>query len=92
MSVVSPAVLIVPAVELPRWSLMGLAEDFARMQILLSVFDGDPEKWLSQIDLHGGPELDRDVAFLREVQQRIDADPRYLEDMRRLLREFADRV
>lgn len=86
------SVVIIPAVELPRWSLMGVAEDFARVQILLSLFDGDPDKWLAQIDLHGGAELDGDVAFLHEVQQRLAADPRYLDDMRRIVQEFAERV
>lgn len=84
--------IIIPAVELPPWSLSGVAEDFARMQILLSVFDGDPDKWLAQINIHGGPELDRDADFLRAVQQRLAIDPSFLEDMRRILREFADRV
>lgn len=71
---------------------MGVAEDFARVQILLSLFDGDPEKWLAQIDPHGSPEMDGDVAFLRDVQQRLIDDPNYLEDMRRIVREFAARV
>jgi hypothetical protein len=88
----SSSFVLIPAVELPPWSLFGVAEDFARMQILLSVFDGDPDKWLAQINMHGGAELDRDADFLREVRQRLEADPSFLDDMRRILREFADRV
>ena len=84
------SVMVIPAVELPRWSLIGLAENFARVQILLSVFDGDPDKWLDQIARHGGPENDGDVAFLLDMRQRLADDPALVDDMRRIVREFAD--
>ena len=76
----------------PRWSWFGLAEDFARVQILLTVFDGDPEKWLEMIRTSGTPADEPDVPFLVEMKQRMDEDSEVIEDMRRIVREFAERV
>ena len=74
----------------PRWSFWGVAENFARVQILLTVFDGDPDKWLSLIQRSGSPADDADLPFLIEVRERLGADPSLLDDMRRIVREFAD--
>ena len=75
----------------PRWSFFGLAANFARLQILLTVFDGDPDKWLEMIE-RWGTEADRaDVPFLAAVKQRLAADPALLEDLRRIMAEFAER-
>ena len=77
---------------LPRWSWFGVAEDFARVQILLTVFDGDPDKWLQMIRSSGTPEDQTDVPFLLEMKQRMDEDAEVIGDMRRIVREFAERV
>jgi hypothetical protein len=91
VSMRDPLSLPVEAIEwMPRWSFWGVAENFARVQILLTVFDGDPDKWLSLIQRCGSPADDADVPFLVEVRQRLADDPALLEDMRRIVREFAD--
>ncbi|HEX8169968.1 MAG TPA: hypothetical protein VF824_05440 [Thermoanaerobaculia bacterium] len=74
----------------PRWSFWGVAADFARVQILLNVFDGDPDKWLSLIARNGSDD-DGDLPFLTSMKERLADDPSYLDDLRRLVREFAER-
>jgi hypothetical protein len=75
----------------PRWSWFGVAEDFARVQILLTVFDGEPEKWLDMIRTSGTPADQTDVPFLLELKQRLDEEPEMIDDMRRIVREFMER-
>jgi hypothetical protein len=81
--------LPVEAIEwVPRWSFWGVAENFARVQILLTVFDGDPDKWLDLIERCGTSADDADVPFLIEVKQRLEEDPATIEEMRRIVGEF----
>jgi hypothetical protein len=74
---------------MPRWGFWGLSADFARVQILLNVFDGDPDKWLQAIERWG--ETD-DLPFVVAVKERMAEDPSLLEDMRRIVGEFAERL
>lgn len=89
------AVQDTPSIEgiewVPRWSWFGVAEDFARVQILLTVFDGEPEKWLDMIRTSGTPADQTDVPFLIELKQRLDDEPEMIDDMRRIVREFMER-
>ncbi len=84
-----------PAVDVmewaPRWSFSGLSANFARVQILLTVFDGDPDKWLESIERWGDQADVADVPFLVAMKQRLADDPTLLEDMERIMREFAQR-
>lgn len=75
----------------PRWGFWGLSANFARVQILLTVFDGDPDKWLEAIQRWGNANDDADVPFVVAVKQRLAEDPALLDDMRRIVREFAER-
>lgn len=75
----------------PRWSLGAVAANFARMQMLLTLFDGDPDKWLEMIERAGSPEDESDLPFLLAVKQRIGEDAGFLDDMRRIVGEFAAR-
>jgi hypothetical protein len=76
----------------PRWSLGSVAANFARMQVLLTLFDGDPDKWLELIERgEGSAEDDADVPFLAVMKQRIAEDPSFLQDMRRIIDAFAVR-
>jgi hypothetical protein len=75
----------------PRWGFWGLSANFARVQILLTVFDGDPDKWLDAIERWGTEADEGDVPFLVAVKQRLAEDPSMLEDMRRIVNEFAQR-
>jgi hypothetical protein len=73
----------------PRWSIGGVAANFARIQILLTVFDGNPDRWLDQIERSGAPDDEADVPFLAVMKQRLAEDPMLLEDLRRIIAEFA---
>lgn len=76
----------------PRWSFWGVAENFARVHILLTVFDGEPRKWLDFIDREGNDAEVGDVPFLEMMEQRIAQNPDFIADLRRLVREFTDSV
>lgn len=77
---------------MPRWSLGAVASNFARMQMLLTLFDGDPDKWLDLIERGGGSAEDEaDVPFLVVMKQRIAEDPEFMADMRRIIDAFAIR-
>ena len=73
----------------PRWSLGSVAANFARMQMLLTLFDGNPDKWLDMIGEAGSAEDELDVPFLVVMKQRVNADPEFIEEMRRIVGEFA---
>lgn len=88
-----PEMAVIEGIDwLPRWSWFGVAEDFARVQILLTVFDGDPDKWLAMIRNSGTPEDQADVPFLLDIKQRMNQDAEVIGDMRRIVREFTERV
>jgi hypothetical protein len=76
----------------PRWLAGGLAASFARVQILVTYYDGDPVRWLQEIERGQMPGDESDVEFLRAIEQRINFDPTLLRDMRRIVGEFASRV
>lgn len=76
----------------PRWGMGALAANFARVQILLTMFDGDPDKWLETIDRNGGPEDDGDVPFLLTLKTRLSTEPTLLDDLRRIVGELAERL
>lgn len=74
----------------PRWSFGSLAANFARVQLLISWYGGDPERYLAAI--RGGIEDQTDMPFLLSIQSRLRAEPHLLEDMRRIVNEFASRL
>ena len=74
----------------PRWSFGSLAADFARVQLLLSWYGGDPDRYLAAVD--GGIEDQTDVPFLLSMKRRLQAEPSLLDDMRRIVDEFASRL
>jgi len=76
----------------PRWLAGGLAASFARVQILVSYYDGDPVRWQQEIERGQMPGDESDVAFLTAIADRMRNDPALLDDMRRLVGEFAARV
>jgi len=70
---------------------IGIAENFARIQILLTLFDGLPEKWIQFIRAYGSPEERlRDIPFLEELKKRMEADPEIVQDMRRIVGEVSN--
>ena len=75
----------------PRWLAGGLAASFARVQILVTFYDGNPRLWLEAIEHDETPGDEADETFLQTVQQRMNDDPQLLPDMRRIVGEFASR-
>lgn len=75
----------------PRWGMGALAANFARIQILLTMYDGDPDKWLEAVERAGTTEDEGDVPFLVVMKGRLATDPNLLEDLRRIVNEFAER-
>jgi len=86
------AVIEVPVEVLdagPRWSYGSLAANFARVQILVAWYGGDPDRYLEAIA--NGVEDEDDTDFLRHIKQRLHVEPSLLADMRRIVGEFAAR-
>ncbi|MEO8383395.1 MAG: hypothetical protein ABI779_27310 [Acidobacteriota bacterium] len=75
----------------PRWLTGGLAASFARVQILVTFYDGDPLLWLDAIERGETPGDEADELFLQNVLDRMILDPKLLPDMRRIVGEFAAR-
>ncbi len=68
----------------------GLVSDFARVHVLLSIFDADIAKWLQMIERVGSPsEKLGDAPFLRSLQQRLVREPRLIDDLGRVVADFA---
>jgi hypothetical protein len=73
----------------PRWSYGSLAANFARVQLLVTWYGGDPDRYMDAIAQ--GVEDVEDMEFLRNIKARMDEEPTLLNDMRRIVAEFADR-
>lgn len=73
----------------PRWSFSSLAANFARVELLIGWYGGDPDRYLDAVAR--GAEDESDVPFLVVMKQRLKQEPSLLEDMRRLVDEFASR-
>lgn len=76
----------------PRWLAGGLAASFARVQILVSFYDGDPQLWQEAIERGETPGDEADLSFLDTITRRIADDPKLIDDLRRIVGEFAARA
>lgn len=67
-----------------------LVANFARVHILVSLFDGDPEKWIRFI-LRSGTAVERahDLPFVEALKRRIDREPLLIEHLRKIVRDFS---
>lgn len=89
----NPMDVPVEIIELtPRWLAGGMAASFARVQILVTFYDGDPQLWQEAIERGETPGDEADLAFLDTMTQRIADDPQLIDDLRRIIGEFARRV
>lgn len=84
-------------IEVHDWDdtpdVSGLVADFARVHVLLSIFDGDTAKWLQMIDSVGTrTEKLTDAPFLRVLQQRLVREPQLIDQLQRVVGEFAHLV
>ena len=75
----------------PRGLAGGMAANFARVQILVTFYEGDPRLWMDAIERQEMPSDDGDQHFLESMQQRMSNDPTLLDDLRRIVGEFAAR-
>jgi hypothetical protein len=73
----------------PRWSFGSLAANFARVQLLVTWYGSDPDRYLDAIAQ--GVEDVEDVDFVEQIKERLKIDPSLLADMRRIVAEFATR-
>jgi hypothetical protein len=73
----------------PRWSFSSLAANFARVELLIGWYGGDPDRYLDAVAR--GVEDESDVPFLVIMKQRLAQNPKLLDDMRRIVDEFASR-
>jgi len=83
-----------PAVEVHDWvdttSLSSLVASFARIHMLLAVFDGNPDRWLDMINAEGtAEEREGDTRFLIGLKSRMAKNPALIDELRKVLREFA---
>ncbi len=73
----------------PRWSYGSLAANFARVQMLVTWYGSDPDRYLDAIAQ--GIEDAEDSDFLHQIKDRLRCEPSLLDDMRRIVGEFARR-
>ncbi len=85
----SPVVEVEVLDAVPRWSYGALAANFARVQLLVTWYGGDPDRYLAAIE--DGVEDAEDREFAESIRERLAADPSLLDDMRRIVAEFAAR-
>jgi hypothetical protein len=82
------------AVETYDWvdttNLSALVANFARVHMLLSLFDGDPDKWIEFLKWHGtDEERRRDLPFADDLKRRMAEDPHHLDRLRQVVRDFS---
>lgn len=70
--------------------LSELVANFARVHILVALFDGNPDKWLEFIATEGTPEeREHDIPFIERIKERLESEPHLIDDMRHLVRQFS---
>lgn len=74
-------------------NLSRLVADFARAQMLVALFDGDPQKWLEFLDRNGTPEeRQRELPVAQRFRTRAESDPQYLDRLRHAVLEISQLV
>ena len=82
------------AIEVHEWvdtrPLSNLVASFARVHILLSVFDGDADAWLAMIASSGTEEeVLNDAPFLAALKRRLVQEPQLIDELRDAVLQFA---
>ena len=82
------------AIEVHDWvdtrPLSSLVASFARVHILLSVFNGNADAWLSMIASSGTEEeVANDAPFLAELKRRLVREPDLIDELRDAVQHFA---
>src|SRR5260370_36841324 len=90
-SSVLPSVEAFPAVK--TVDLSPLVGDFARVHMFLSLFDGDPDKWIEFLEREGTPcEREHDLPFARAIKFRMTKDATVIPRLRQIVLEFSSLV
>lgn len=63
-------------------------EDYLRYQVLVRVFDGDPDRWIEELKRRPGPEFESDMRFARWIRTCLRRDPTLIA----LIREAVERA
>ena len=82
------------AVQTYEWietsSLSELVANFARIHMLISLFDGNPEKWILFLQSSGtAAEREQELPFAHRLRDRIALEPEHVERLTGLVREFS---
>ena len=71
-------------------NLSVLVAGFARIHMLLSLFDGDPDKWIDFLVSNGTAEERRnDLPFAESLKHRIADDPLHIDRLRKVVHDFS---
>ena len=74
-------------------NLSALVANFACVHMLLSLFDGDPDKWIEFLQWHGtDEERRRDLPVVEDLKRRIAEDPLHIDRLRQVVRDFSTLV
>ena len=85
----------VSALEAYDWvdttNLSQLVADFARVHMLVALFDGDPQKWIEFLDENGTPEeRRREMPVAQAFRRRAMSEPGYVDKLREAVRQFSN--
>ena len=88
---------LVSALEAYDWvdtaNLSQLVADFARVHMLVAIFDGDPQKWIEFLDRNATPEeRHREMPVAQAFRRRAMSDPGYIARLREVVRQFSQLV
>jgi hypothetical protein len=71
-------------IRMPRSARRSPVADYLRFQALVTAWGGDADRWLRHLREKG--DLDTaDLRFLRWVRGKVRRDPRFLEEVRRMV-------
>jgi hypothetical protein len=72
-------------------NLSQLVANFARVHMLVALFDGDPQKWIEFLDENGTPEeRRREMPIAQAFRRRAMSDPGYIDKLRNAVRQFSN--
>ena len=72
-------------------NLSQLVANFARVHMLVALFDGDPQKWIDFLDENGTPEeRRRELPVAQAFRRRAMSEPGYIDRLREAVRQFSN--
>ena len=72
-------------------NLSQLVANFARVHMLVALFDGDPQKWIDFLDENGTPEeRRREMPVAQAFRRRAMSEPGYIDRLREAVRQFSN--